>query len=147
MKDYKINGSVINITLDNEKIVKVSTEWVNRSMKALNTDIEDVLLMWLEDNEYLNNEEQSELDQKAKQNKSNKVVKAKSNEPKKKTQKERVRKENPVKEKVIAEIAKILPEFATNINVENVGKIITFSIGNSDFKLDLTQKRKKKAEK
>lgn len=146
MKDYKINGSVINITLENDKVVKVATEWVNRSMKALNTDIEDVLLMWLEDNEYLDNEEQNELDQKAKENKSNKIVKAKSNEPKKKTQKERVRKENPTKEKIISEIAKILPEFATNINVENAGKIITFSIGNDDFKLDLTQKRKKKAE-
>lgn len=146
MKDYKINGSVINITLENDKIVKVATEWVNRSMKALNTDIEDVLLMWLEDNEYLDNEEQNELDQKAKENKSNKIVKAKSNEPKKKTQKERVRKENPTKEKIISEIAKILPEFATNVNVENAGKIITFSIGNDDFKLDLTQKRKKKAE-
>ena len=88
MKDYKINGSVINITLENDKVVKVATEWVNRSMKALNTDIEDVLLMWLEDNEYLDNEEQNELDQKAKDNKSNKIVKAKSNEPKKKTQKE-----------------------------------------------------------
>lgn len=146
MKDYKINGSVINITLENDKVVKVATEWVNRSMKALNTDIEDVLLMWLEDNEYLDNEEQNELDQKAKDNKSNKIVKAKSNEPKKKTQKERVRKENPIKEKIISEIAKILPEFATNVNVENAGKIITFSIGNDDFKLDLTQKRKKKAE-
>lgn len=146
MKDYKVNGSVINITLENDKVVKVATEWVNRSMKALNTDIEDVLLMWLEDNEYLDNEEQNELDQKAKNNKSNKIVKAKSNEPKKKTQKERVRKENPTKEKIISEIAKILPEFATNVNVENAGKIITFSIGNDDFKLDLTQKRKKKAE-
>ena len=146
MKDYKINGSVINITLENDKVVKVATEWVNRSMKALNTDIEDVLLMWLEDNEYLDNEEQNELDRKAKENKSNKIVKAKSNEPKKKTQKERVRKENPTKEKIISEIAKILPEFATNVNVENAGKIITFSIGNDDFKLDLTQKRKKKAE-
>lgn len=146
MKDYKINGSVINIILENDKVVKVATEWVNRSMKALNTDIEDVLLMWLEDNEYLDNEEQNELDQKAKENKSNKIVKAKSNEPKKKTQKERVRKENPTKEKIISEIAKILPEFATNVNVENAGKIITFSIGNDDFKLDLTQKRKKKAE-
>lgn len=146
MKDYKINGSVINITLENDKVVKVATEWVNRSMKALNTDIEDILLMWLEDNEYLDNEEQNELDQKAKENKSNKIVKAKSNEPKKKTQKERVRKENPTKEKIISEIAKILPEFATNVNVENAGKIITFSIGNDDFKLDLTQKRKKKAE-
>ena len=52
MKDYKINGKVIDITLDNGKVVKCATEWVEKSMKALETDMEDVLLMWLEDNDY-----------------------------------------------------------------------------------------------
>ena len=47
MKDYKINGKVIDITLDNGKVVKCATEWVEKSMKALDTDIEDVLLMFL----------------------------------------------------------------------------------------------------
>ena len=68
-------------------------------------------------------------------------------EPTKKTQKERVKKENPTKEMIIQEIAKILPNFATDVNIENAGKIITFTVGNDNFKLDLTQKRKPKAEK
>lgn len=66
MKDYKINGKVIDITLDNGKVVKCSTEWVEKSMKALETDMEDVLLMFLEDNDYIVNEEQEELDKQAK---------------------------------------------------------------------------------
>ena len=66
MKDYKINGKVIDITLDNGKVVKCATEWVEKSMKALDTDIEDVLLMFLEDNDYIVNEEQEELDKQAK---------------------------------------------------------------------------------
>ena len=68
-------------------------------------------------------------------------------EPTKKTQKERVKKENPTKEMIIQEIAKILPNFATDVNIENAGKIITFTVGNDNFKIDLTQKRKPKAEK
>lgn len=141
MKDYKENGKVIEITLDNGKMVKVAKDWVEKTIKTLDTDIEDVLLMWLEDNDYLVNEEQEELDKKAKENKIK--VGATATE-KKKTQKERVKKENPTKEMIISKIAEILPNFATNINVENSGKIITFSIGNDDFKLDLIQKRKKK---
>lgn len=96
----------------------------------------------------MENEEQQELCNQAKENKSNKVVNAKSRkEPTKKTQKERVKKENPTKGMIIQEIAKILPNFATDINIENAGKIITFTVGNDNFKLDLTQKRKPKVEK
>lgn len=145
MKEYKENGSVIEMTLDNEKIVKVSTKYIYNMIENLNIDMEDALLTWLEDEGYLDNEEQLELCELAKENKSNKIVGAKTIE-KKKTQKERVKKENPTKEMIIAEIAKILPNFATNIIVENAGKLITFSIGNDDFKLDLVQKRKKKGE-
>lgn len=145
MKEYKENGSVIEMTLDNEKIVKVSTKYIYNMIENLNIDMEDALLTWLEDEGYLDNEEQLELCELAKENKSNKIVGAKTTE-KKKTQKERVKKENPTKEMIIAEIAKILPNFATNIIVENAGKLITFSIENDDFKLDLVQKRKKKGE-
>ena len=45
---------------------------------------------------------------------------------------------------IIAEIAKILPNFAENIVVENAGKLITFNIGEDAFKIDLVQKRKPK---
>ena len=71
-------------------------------------------------------------------------VAAKNEKAPKKTQKERTRKENPVKEMVIAEIAKVLPNFATDVVVENAGKLITFKIGDEEFKLDLVQKRKAK---
>ena len=60
MKEYFENGKVIDIVLDSGKTVKVSTEWVEKSMKALNIDKEDTLLMWLEDNGYLENADQIE---------------------------------------------------------------------------------------
>ena len=109
-------------------------------MKALNTDIEDVLLMWLEDNDYLENEELEELDKKAKANKPKQVVKS-STERKKVV---RERKPNPTKENIIKVVANALQDIATDINIENVGKIITFKVDNKEFKLDLIEKRVKK---
>ena len=146
MKDYKVNGKVIEITLENEKVVKCSTDWVNKSMKALDTDMEDVLLMFLEDNDYLENEEQEELNNKAKANKIK--LTATSEKVVKKTPKERVQKENPTKELIISTIAKALENLdIKNLTIENKAKLITFSLNNEDFKVDLVQKRKKKEEK
>jgi hypothetical protein len=148
MKNYEIKGNVIEITLDNDKVVKVGKVYIERCVEKLDIDMEDALLTWLEDEGYMENLDQEELCDLAKENKSHKVVNAKvEKEPTKKTQKERVKKENPTKEMNIQEIAKILPNFATDVNIENTGKIITFTVGNDNFKLDLTQKRKPKAEK
>lgn len=140
MKEYKVNGKVYELTLDNGKVVKVATEWVDKTMKLLNTDLEDVLLMFLEDNDYLVNEELEELDNKAKENKSKLV--ATSEKPRKKVVRER--KPNPTKEMIISTIANTLQSIATDIKVENVGKIITFKVDNKEFKVDLTEKRVKK---
>ena len=143
MKDYKVNGKVIEITLENGKVVKCSTEWANKTIKALNTDMEDVLLMFLEDNDYIVNEEQEELDKKAKENKV-KVI-ATQDKPKKKTPKERVQKENPTKEKIIETLANALQNLdISNLSIENKAKLITFTMNNEDFKIDLVQKRKPK---
>lgn len=142
MKDYKINGKVIDITLDNGKIVKCSTEWVEKTMKNLETDIDDVLLMFLEDNDYLVNEEQDDLDKKAKG-----IVKSvvKSEKVEKKTQKERTKKENPLKKKIIQKIFDLFvqDDDILNLTIENETKVITFSLENKDFKIDLIEKRKK----
>ena len=143
MKEYKINGKVIDITLDNGKVVKCATEWVEKSMKALETDMEDVLLMFLEDNDYIVNEEQEELDRQAKGKV--KLVATKET-PKKKTPKERVQKENPTKELIIQTIYNALQEIdnISSVNVENKAKLITFELNGEQFKVDLVQKRKQK---
>lgn len=146
MKDYKELDKVYEITLDNGKIVKVDKKWAQTSMEKLETDLEDVLLMYLEDNDYLINDSQEELDQSAKGNVKNFV---KSEKVVKKTQKERVIKENPTKELIIQTIFNSLQQINTisNVNIENKAKIITFTLNNEDFKIDLTQKRKQKEEK
>lgn len=147
MKDYKELEKVYEITLENGKVVKVDKKWAQISMEKLETDLEDVLLMYLEDNDYLENDAQNDLDQSAKAN-GIKLV-AKTEKPKKKTQRERVVKENPTKELIITKLASALNEIDNilNVNVENKAKLITFTLNNEDFKLDLVQKRKEKAQK
>ena len=62
--------------------------------------------------------------------------------------KELVQKENPTKELIIATIAKALESLdIKDLTIENKAKLITFSLNNEDFKVDLVQKRKKKEEK
>ena len=142
MENYVINGKVVTITLDDGREVKASTEYLENMVKNLNIDMEEAVLTWLEDEEYLINEEQEELHKATKGTRVGNVIGAKAEKPK--TQKERVKKENPTKEMIIAEIAKVLPNFAENVVVENAGKLITFTIGEDAFKIDLVQKRKPK---
>ena len=144
MKDYVIKDNIIEITLENGKVVKCEKEWADKTMKLLETDLEDVLLMFLEDHDYIVNEEQEEIDAKAR----GKVkLIAKTKKPKKKTQKERVQKENPTKELIIQTIYNALQQIdnISSVNIENKAKLITFELNNEQFKVDLVQKRKPKA--
>ena len=145
MKDYKELGKITEITLDNGKIVKVSTKWVHDTCARLETDIEDVLLMYLEDNDYLTNDIQEELDQSAKGSVKNFV----KSEKVEKKQTIRERKPNIVKENIISDLSHFLLQNNdySLINVENKAKIITFTYQNKEFKLDLVEKRIKKEEK
>ena len=130
---YNLNGKNINIP-DAD---------IERSMKSLELTKEEAIQMWLEDEGYLENEEQEELERKAKENRITATIhQATAKDPRKKTQKERVRKENPTKEMVIREIAALLPKFAEDIEILNVGKLISFRIGEEKYEIDLKQKRK-----
>lgn len=127
----------------NGKNIRIPDADIERSMKTLNLTKEEAIQVWLEDEGYLENEEQEELCKKAKENRITATI-HEASATKKKTQRERVRKENPTKEMVIAEIAKILPNFAENVQVLNVGKLISFTIGENTYEIDLKQKRKPK---
>lgn len=124
------------------KIVKVPLVEVDNFKKQLGISTNEAIMLWLEDNGYEVNEEQEKLVNQAKSNKPKNVVK--SSTPRKKV--ERERKPNPTKEMIISTIAKTLQDIATDIQIENIGKIITFKVDNKDFKIDLTEKRVKKSE-
>ena len=135
---YEYNGKTLNIPDD----------FIQNAMKNLSIDEDEAIQLWLEDNDYEVNEEQMALDAKAKANvKVANIVKARAADPvKKKTQRERVKKDDPTKEGVIAALAKALPELANaeNVTIVNAGKLITFTIGEDTYKLDLVRQRKAK---
>ena len=129
----------------NGKMLKIPDDEIAKAMKSLELTKDEAIQMWLEDEGYLDNEEQEALEKKAKESRITATIhQAKNTQAKKKTQKERVRKENPTKEMVIAEIAKILPNFAENVEITNVSKYISFTIGDEKFEINLIQKRKPK---
>ena len=141
MENYKINGNVIEITLKSGKVIRVDKNWADQTMKALDLDLDETLQMFLEDNDYLLNEEQEELDKKAKG-----VVKPQAGDKTKRKPREKVQKENPTKELIIAEIAKTLQALGVqDLKIENKAKLITSNYANESFKVDLVQKRKPKA--
>ena len=131
---YKFNDKEINIP-DNE--IKVL-------MKTLELTEQEAIETWLDDNDYTTNEQVEELTKKAKANGTTKIG-ARVNVENKKT--ERERKANPTKALIIDELTKKLKEIdgISQLKVENKEKLITFSLNGNDYKLDLVQKRAKKA--
>lgn len=130
----------------NNKKVKIPMEEIQNNMKVLDISEEEAIQMWLDDNDYTINEEVEELTKKAKQNGTTKV---KAGDKTKRQKTERKPTENPLKQAIIQDIYKFLQQNTTiyDIKVENPTKIITFKVENKEFKLDLVEKRQKKAEK
>ena len=147
MFEYEIKGKVVDITLQNGKVVKASTEYLNKMCDNLDIDMDEAVFTWLEDEEYIVNDEQVELTEKAKEHKEL-VGAKKAAKSAKKTQKERVAKENPTKELVISKLyeAVCAIDGVADVVVENKAKLITFSLAGEQFKIDLVQKRKAKVE-
>ena len=131
-------------TLSNGKTVRIPDKEIEKNMKILEISKDEAILLYLEDEGYIENAEQEALCKKAKENvKVYTLVKARA-DVKPKTQKERVKKDDPTKEMIIAEIAGFLPTIAENIQVVDNRKIITFRIGEDTYKIDLTRTRKPK---
>lgn len=132
--------------LFNNKELNIPDEEIENLVKNLKITQEEAINIWLCDNEYINNEEIENLTQKAKENGTTKI-KARKNVENKKT--DRNRKENTTKSFIIGILFQKLAEIDNiyNLKVENKEKIITFSLNNNNYKLDLIQKRAEKPKK
>ena len=124
------------------EVVNVPNAEVSKLQKALGCSRAEAVECWLYDNEKIDCPEADKLTEQAKENKVK--IYAKS-EVKPKTQRERVVKEDKVKEDIIQAIAELLPTLnAENVAIEKKGKLITFTLGNDKFKVDLIRQRPKK---
>lgn len=128
------------------KKVDIPDDELDRLVDQLDISLAEAIDLWLTDNDLEINEEQEQLDKKAKNNRITATIhEAKADKPKK--ERKVVRKEDTTKEGIIKALAKKLEELATDVKIENVGKLITFKLGEDTFKLDLIRQRKPKAGK
>ena len=128
----------------NNKVVKIPQKEIDNLMKTLELTEQEAIETWLDDNDYTTNEQVEELTKKAKVNGTTKIG-ARVNLENKKV--ERERKANPTKALIIEELTEKLKQIdgISQLKVENKQKLITFSLNGNDYKLDLVQKRAKKA--
>ena len=126
------------------KKVNIPDDEIDTLVDKLDLSIAEACELWLEDNALQVNEEQEELDKKAKASRITATIhEAKATKERK--ERKVVRKEDTTKENIIKALAERLEELATEVKVENVGKLITFKLGEDSFKLDLIRQRKPKA--
>ena len=126
------------------KVVNIPNKELSQLMAVCKSRAEAVDL-WLYDHDYIECAEADELTAKAKENKVSHNARA---EVKQKTQRERVVKEDKVKEDIIQAVTELLPTLnATNGVIEKKGKLITFEVGADKFKFDLIRQRPPKESK
>ena len=132
---YNFNGKNINIP-DKE---------IEKAMKNLELTKEQAIEMWLEDEGYMDNEEQIALTQKVKDSGIMTTIHGASAEKKeKKDKKPKTVKISEEKQTLFANILENLQENFENVEVLNQNKLISIKINDKTFKLDLIEQRKPK---
>lgn len=132
---YNFNGKNINIP-DKE---------IEKAMKSLELTKEEAIEMWLEDEGYMDNEEQIALTQKVKESGIMTTIHGASAEKKeKKEKKPKTVKISEEKQELFKAILENLQENFENVEVLNPNKLISIKINEKTFKLDLIEQRKPK---
>lgn len=128
----------------NGKNIRINEQEVEKIAKGLDITFNEAVQVWLEDEGYLENAEQEQLNTKAKENRITATIhRAKALSPKK-TQRERVLKDDPTKENLIKCIKAVLEEKGCEkVEILNKTKLISFNLGGETFKLDLIRQRNK----
>ena len=130
-------------TLPNGKNVNIPDKEIENNMKALELTREEAIEMWLEDEGYLDNEEQNELNEKAKKVKIDHGASA-IDKTEKKEKKPREIKVSDEKQALFGEIVEKLTENGRNFEIVKENKLICVKIGEKTFKIDLIEQRQPK---
>ena len=133
----------MTITFNNSTIEIPDAE-INKAMKNLDLSANEAVEMWLDDHGYTSNEEQKELDKKAKNVKIQHDAQA---ETEKKARKPREKKVNPTKKAIIQAIYRGITDIIegiSDISITNDEKYIDFSLNNVKYTINLVAHREKK---
>lgn len=130
----------------NGKKIKIADEDIERTMSTFGVSKEEAIQVWLEDEGYLDNEEQNLLEQKAK---ANNITATIHDAAKGKPRKERkvIKKENPLKKEVISLIFEALSANFDDVSIKNDEKYIDFVVDGREFTVNLVEHRAKKEKK
>ena len=127
--------------LKNGKSVNIPDKEIEKSMKALELTKEEAIQMWLEDNDYEINEEQEELDSKAKKVKIQHGASA-IDKSEQKEKKPRVVKISDEKQALFSEILSNLEDIYPNsVEIVKENKLLTVKVGTKTFKIDIIEQR------
>lgn len=121
------------------KTITIPDAELEKSMKLLDISKDEAIQMWLEDNDYCENEEVEILTAKAKENKA--VQHGAVNVNKSRTATKRERKPDVEKEEIISKLADFLETIGTSVKITNKSKLIEFEIGENHYKVDLIKQR------
>ena len=133
-------------SLKTGKVINIPDDEIQKNCKILGITVTEAIQMWLEDNDYEVNEEQAELDEKAKKVKISHDAKAV--EPRKKSDKKRTVKISDEKHElftsILENLTRCVPVESENIKVLTENKLIQVKIGEKTFKIDIIEQRKAK---
>ena len=130
----------------NGKTIYISKKELETNAEFLDIDYDEAIQMWLEDEGYLENEEQEKLCKLAKENRITATIHKAGDPEKRRKRSPKGSVENVSKEAIIDHLYDFLEQIqgVSNVFIENKTKLITFEYDNKHFKLDLIQKREKK---
>jgi hypothetical protein len=130
----------------NGKTVNIPDVEIKSYMKSLGIDEEEAIEMWLDDEGYTENEEQMELEQKAKDSGIMRDIHGASAMDKttKKSSKPKVVKVSDEKQMLFNEIRANLEDLFDNVEILKENKLIQVEINGKIFKIDLIEQRPKK---
>ena len=125
-----------------DKTIKIPDIEIEKNMKLLELTKEEAIEMWLEDNEYLENKEQEELNTKANKVKINHGAGAAT---RKKSDKPRTVKISDEKKELFSVVFDNLQAvFGENVQILKENKLISVKINEKTFKLDVIEQRQPK---
>ena len=135
----------ITYELNDNEFIKIPKDEIDRIMKLPDVKTEDdACWIWCEDNGKIINEEQAELNKKAKENRITATIHQARAEPK--ARKKVERKADETKDSLVEQLADYLKTIKMeNVAITKIGKLIEFDLKGEHYKLDLIRQRKPKA--
>lgn len=131
--------------LTEDKKIRIPDDILELNMTSLGLSKEEAIQLYLEDEGYLDNEEQNRLCELAAKNRITATIHEARADSKKK--KPREQKPDPVKEEIIKSIADLLKNYTPQVEIANKSKEIHCKIGEDWFKIDLVRSKTLKKEK